>query len=573
MTEPASPRAKRLAAGALLAFFLAVGFALRWHQLLWQILSDDEWHAVRTAVRESYWQMATGLSTSAVPLFSMIYKALHDHLGASELTFRLPMLLAGLALIAVFPLVLPAGTLSRRGQAALAGLLAISPLLIYFSRYARPYALSVLLSTAALFAFYRWWRREPGRWGTLFVVCGVLSPAFHLTAVTTMAAPFAWAFYELWRGRGERTALEVWKLGLLTGGLIVLTLAPPVLLDFGAIERRAGASRVDYLTFRESLPLLAGLDGPGALLAGLAALAGFVLFLRRQPRLAAMLAFTTLVTVAGTVLSGADSVQVPIVFVRYSLWLAPYFLLLVAYTMAAALDRLPAAAAWPALGLALGLLFWAGPWPGTYGRINNWTSHAIYQYTYRDASPFSYERRPPHVPELYRQLAAEPPGSLTIAEAPFYFEWHNNPLPYYQEVHRQRVVAGMLGGACDRRAINFLPPEGVHLELRNTVDVSRRHDLEQHGVDIVIFHKNMYQEFPRIWKNLARVPPTNLPPETGLVRCLPRYRKVLGKPFYEDDTLVAFDFRKIAGQPFEEKLFFSDGFESGGLGAWSRVAQ
>lgn len=575
MSSPAGAErsSSRLAAFAGLALLVAVGVYLRWHQLIWQILSDDEWHAVRTSVRDSYWQMLTGFSTSAVPLLTILYKTIYDSLGASELTFRLPMLLAGVALIAAFPLVLPAGTLSRRGQAALAGLVAISPLLIYFSRYARPYAISVLLSTLAMFAFYRWWRREPGRWGALFAVCGVLSPAFHLTAVTTMAAPFGWAFYEIWRGRGERRAAEVWKLGLFTGGLIVLLVGPPIVLDFRAIEKRAGANQVDMLTFTESLPLLAGLAGWGAYLVGFAALAGFVLLARRLPRLAALLAFATLATVAGTALSGADSVQVPIVFVRYSLWLAPYFLLLVAFAAAAVLDRLPAAAAWTALALALLALFWAGPWRGTYGRLNNWTSHAIYQYTYSDDSPYSYERRPPHIPELYRQLAKEPPGSLTLAEAPFYTEWHNNPLPYYQEVHRQRVVSGMLGGACDRRAVNFLPEGGAHLALRNTVDVARHSDLLRHGVDIVIFHKNMYQEMPRFRKNVARVPSSNLPPESGLARCLPRYRRVLGKPFYEDDALVAFDFRRMAGRVIDEQLFFADGFESGDLSGWSRVAQ
>ena len=114
----AGPRAGYLGA---LAGILAVGFYLRWHQLLDQILADDEWHAVRTAVRETYLEMFTSFSSSAVPLFSMLYKALADNVGGSELVFRLPLLLAGLALIVVFPWVLPAGILQSRGRVALAG--------------------------------------------------------------------------------------------------------------------------------------------------------------------------------------------------------------------------------------------------------------------------------------------------------------------------------------------------------------------------------------------------------------------------------------------------------------------
>lgn len=571
MSAPEIDRRSRRVAGAAIAAIFAVGFFLRWHQLTIQILSDDEWHAVRTAVRDSYWQMVTGFSTSAVPLLSMLYKFVHDHFGASELSFRMPMLLAGLALIPLFPLVVPAELLSARGRAALAGLVAISPLLIYFSRYARPYALSVLFSTIALFAFYRWWKAEPGRWDLLFIVAGLLSPAFHLTAVSTVAAPFAWAFWQAWRGKGVRTWREIWWLGFKSGALIILVCGPPVVLDYAAIDRRAGASRVNFQTFRESLPLLAGLDGWVSWLVGAAAVAGFVLLARKAGPLASLLFFASLATVAVTAVSGADSVQVPIVFVRYSLWLAAYFLLLLAFALAALLDRLPAWAAWPALGAALGLLFVGGPWPSVYGRVNSWTSHAIYEYTYRDDSPFSYERRPPHVPELYRELAKEKPGSLVIAEAPFYIEWHNNPLAYYQEVHHQRVVAGLLGSACDRKAVNFLPEGGHFLELRNAVDVSRQRDVKEHGVDLVIFHKNTLHEMPRYWRNAARVPSSNLPAETGLARCLPKYRRVLGKPFYEDDAIVAFDFRLVRDVQLEEELFFQDGFESGDTRAWSRV--
>lgn len=572
--RPSASPVNRLHAGHLLALagIFAVGFYLRWHQLLDQILSDDEWHAVRTAVRETYLQMLTGFSSSAVPLFSMIYKALVDSVGGSELFFRLPPLLAGLTLIVVFPWALPADTLGPRGRLTFAGLLAISPLLIYFSRYARPYAISVLITTLGLFAFYRWWRREPGRWGVLVVVCGVFGPAFHLTTITTVAAPFAWAFYEIWRGRAERTAAEVWRLGLQTGILVILAVSPPILLDYRAIDSRAGASQVSWLTFRESLPLLAGLDGKVAILLAGVALAGLLLLARRQPRFAALLVFTTLITVLGTALSGADSVQVPIVFVRYSLWLAPFFLLLVAVAAEAALKRLPAPLAYTALALVLAGLFYLGPWINAYGRVNSWPHHAIFQYTYRDDSPFSYERRPPHIPDLYHQLAKEPAGSLRIAEGPFYSEWHNNPLTYYQEIHQQRVLAGMLGFSCDRAAINQLPAGTARLYLRNAVDLSRRKDLKDHGIDIVILHKNTFRELPRFLRNVTRVPTSNLPPENNLERCLSGYRRSLGKPFYEDDTLIAYDLRHLPPVDPNPRPIFEDGFESGTTDGWSRVS-
>ena len=570
---PQGRAAGPLRAGHGIAFagILAVGFYLRWHQLVDQILSDDEWHAVRTAVRETYLEMFTSFSSSAVPLFSMLYKALADNVGGSELVFRLPLLLAGVALIFVFPWVLPTGVLQQRGRVALAGLVAISPLLIYFSRYARPYAISVLFTTVGLFAFYRWWRREPGPWGTLVVVCGVFGPAFHLTTLTTAAAPFAWAFYEIWRGRAERSARELWRLGLFTGLLVILAVGPPLVFDYGAIDERAGDNRVEWLTFRESLPLLAGVDGLPSLVVLLAALFGFFLLCRRQPRLAGLLTWASLLTALGTALSDANSVQVPIVFLRYSLWLAPFFLLLVALAVEALLERLPATLGYPALALLLVGLFYFGPWMKAYGRINSWPHHAIFQYTYRDESPFSYTRRPPHIPELYHQLGKEPAGSLRLAEGPYYAEWHNNPLTYYQEIHQQRVLAGMLGHSCDRAAINQVPAGTARLRLRNVVDLSRRQDLEDHNIDIVILHKNTFRELPRFLRNVTRVPSSNLPPENNLEVCLAIYRRSLGQPFYEDDTLIAYNVRNLPPVDPNPHPIFQDGFESGTTNAWSSV--
>lgn len=573
----ASPSAGGPPAGQRAGYFcalvgiVAVGFYLRWHQLLDQILADDEWHAVRTAVRETYLEMFTSFSSSAVPLFSMIYKALADTIGGSELVFRLPPLLAGLALIVVFPWVLPAGILQSRGRVALAGLVAISPLLIYFSRYARPYAISVLFTTVGLFAFYRWWRREPGRWGTLVVVGGVLGPAFHLTTLTTAAAPFAWGFYEIWRGRAERSARELWRLGLLTGLLVILAVGPPLVFDFGAIDERAGDNRVEWLTFRESVPLLAGVDGLPSLVVLLGAVVGFGLLWRRQPRLAGLLTWASLLTALGTALSNANSVQVPIVFLRYSLWLAPFFLLLVALAIDALLERLPAPLSYPVLAFLLAGLFYLGPWIKAYGRINSWPHHAIFQYTYRDDSPFSYARRPPHIPDLYHQLGKEPAGSLRLAEGPFYAAWHNNPLTYYQEIHRQRVLAGMLGHSCDRAAINQVPAGTARLRLRNVVDLSRRKDLEAHDIDIVILHKNTFRELPRFLRNVTRVPTSDLPPENNLELCLALYRRSFGQPFYEDDTLIAYDVRNLPPVDPNPQPIFGDGFESGTTEAWSLV--
>ena len=80
---------------------------------------------------------------------NLYYKALLDTVGWSELWLRLPSLLAGVASLIVLP-VASRRWLGLRAQSTFCGLLAVSPILIYYSRYSRPYAVVVLLTFLAL---------------------------------------------------------------------------------------------------------------------------------------------------------------------------------------------------------------------------------------------------------------------------------------------------------------------------------------------------------------------------------------------------------------------------------------
>ena len=158
-------RADRQGLGVRLAIAAAVviGFGLRAWGLDEQILIDDEFHAFRAGLRAdlsaAYLFTHNTLPEDRLSDFSTVLalwvRALAGTVGISEWTLRLPMWLAGGALPAVIGVV--AARVGGLRAGVIAGwLAALSPLLILYSRFARPYApaaLCVAIALAAALAF------------------------------------------------------------------------------------------------------------------------------------------------------------------------------------------------------------------------------------------------------------------------------------------------------------------------------------------------------------------------------------------------------------------------------------
>ncbi len=80
---------------------------------------------------------------------------LYQHVGWSEMAFHLPIVIAGILSVAVLPWLLRP-ILGDRVSLTSAFLLAISPFLIFYSRFFRSYSFVVLLGFSALLLSYRW---------------------------------------------------------------------------------------------------------------------------------------------------------------------------------------------------------------------------------------------------------------------------------------------------------------------------------------------------------------------------------------------------------------------------------
>ena len=152
-----------------LALAVAAGAAVRLDQIADQIPADDEWHALHAVSTQGYGRIFThfGASDYSIPL-ALWDKLLSGTIGLSELGMRAPVLLAGIASLVALPLLLRAHV-GRKASLVFAWLFAISPLHVYYSRYARPYGVAFLLASVAAIAFERWRSGGGRRWAVAYV--------------------------------------------------------------------------------------------------------------------------------------------------------------------------------------------------------------------------------------------------------------------------------------------------------------------------------------------------------------------------------------------------------------------
>jgi hypothetical protein len=531
-----------------LALAVLAGAALRLDQIGIQIPLDDEWHALHAVERFGYGHVLThfGWTDYCIPL-TVFYKAVSDVWGLSELWLRLPVLVAGVLSLVIMPIAVRPWV-GGDAAAVFAWLLAVSPLHVYFSRYARPYSVALLLTFVAVFALLH--VRFLGRrgWAWAYVAAAALSPYFHLTTLPVVLLPLAVAL--LGRLLGDRAKgwslprRGLWIVGVGVGLGLLAFIGPPLFVDHRALFYKTGRGSVDASTLAGAAQLIAGSARPGALVfLSLAALAGLVALARRRPALAAYLAVVAGVAIAVPLLGHPVLIELPIVLTRYCLVLLPLLLVLVSCgcISAAALlgARGPAVAG--VMGPALaGLLFWLGPLAQTHRHPNAWTNHPAFQYSYATAPCDSNMKVPP----VYEWLARFPAGSQRVVEAPWLFAAPGIRFHCYQRVHRQDMLIGFVGGVFDAISASGLPRPGelpvlarpTKYRFRSFVHLAAHADLPRRGVRFVILHKAIEREMTGAQAGTG----------LGIEPWIKRYRDLYGPPVHEDAVTAAFDVAPVA---------------------------
>ncbi len=548
--DPRREKRRRGLTAALALVAVLVGAALRFLQISDQIIADDEWHSLHMLLDHGYGYIFTHFGTSdyCIPL-TLYDKLVADTIGLSEWSMRAPMLCAGVAALILIPWLLH-DHLGAKATLVFAWLLAISPLHVYFSRYARPYSLVFLLVVVGTLAFARWLSSGKQSWALVFALCAILAAWFHLAYLPFTIAPFACVFVlGFQRSRRERGARlpALWRAlprgywilaATVIGGLCAL-LVPPILNDWTAIAMRSGHRRFDLPPPLQIYDLLSGAQLPLlAFASGIAFLLGLVAMLEKARTLLVCFVIVLGVQIGALAISGPDELDTGIVLVRYALPILAVFLWILAmgFVRLDALirkqwKRAPAHSASVCMCIALPL--W-GPLRQAYRSPNNWTNHAMYQLDYAPDFGRRYASMViglQAIPPIYAQIGQLEDSDFRIVEAPWNYVWSRIPYPIYQRSHQKQTLIGFVDDPLLPPGVGELPMGDPRFHFDKFVHVSDFDSLRRKQVRFVILHRDV----------AASTLPGQAPRTAAVERWRQLYIEQVGEPVFESESLSVFE--------------------------------
>ncbi len=282
--------------GADFAFFLllvlavVVGSFLRLTGLAAQPLFGDEFHTF-SEVERSYGEILSRFgrwgSQAALPV---LQKLCLEVFGPGVVSFRLPALVPGLlTLLVTYRIARP---LVGRGAAVVATwALALGPIVVYYSRFSRSYALAVLLGLLLVHALRTAVATSGGRgkvaWGAAVLVGGLL-PWVHMSTASFVLAAFLASAAITWRRAKHARSLLAPGVSLAGAGILALLLLAPAWSEVIAFLDRVAKTTGEpgETGLLDVLTLLAG--GYGAAIASLVLLPVAMVLTWREDREAAI---------------------------------------------------------------------------------------------------------------------------------------------------------------------------------------------------------------------------------------------------------------------------------------------
>lgn len=548
-TMAAGSRGERSGSWILLALAFAAGLALRLDQFGSQVVGGDEWNSLRFAVQYDLVEIFTrfNIADNCVPL-TVYFKILLALGAVTEWTLRMPQLVAGVAALMVLPLLFRK-VLGLRGTWIFAFLLALSPFLDFYSRFARPYMIVAFLSAVALWAFHRW--QNTGRWrdALLYLACAVMAAYFNLFALFFAGAPM---LYAVAAPGNRKKALGL--AAMFTAGMALVI--GPRLGTIEAIAPKVGGGLIDHLTLKGTLHQFYGTPSLTLeICLVLASAAGIVELFRRDKGLFAVVLTALAFSISALIVVNPSAGQSPLVFARYAVSVLPFLLLalaLAADRAAGLLDRFfrQRARLFVSIAILLGLggYFLHGPLLDINRRHNNFTNHNDYQLDYglqvMTIGPEQVDR----FPAFYRRLL-DAPADTKIIECPYFAMWRLNTCHVYQRYHRKRVFVGHLSGSYLSHARPMMH-EGVN--FAGFVNLEKPITC---GAKYAVFHTDLLNEMlylragwplygsylERVRSDLKRLENTRgIPARKQAALLVETFRQRFGPPIYEDQWITVF---------------------------------
>jgi hypothetical protein len=166
-----------------------------------------------------------------------------------------------------------------------------------------------------------------------------------------------------------------------------------------------------------------------------------------------------------------------------------------------------------------------GPLPGYYYDPNQFMASVYFQFDYDPAHNLlrtEYPAAP--VTDFHRRLAAQPPRSVTLIEAPSSIFSFPNPLLFYQQQNRQMERVGLAGTLCGKKQYGeFDEHSGIHFRHFIALEALMR---GEHPGDFLVMHRKPWLTAQEDWPDIDA--------------CLPTIEAKLGAPAYDDGDIAVF---------------------------------
>jgi hypothetical protein len=555
------------------------GSFLRLYQIDKQVIGDDEWHGIFWAVKASFPYILTHFhgSDNCIPL-TAYYKLLLETIGLSEFGLHSLQILSGLLSLIIFPFIIKA-IFQKRISIIFSFLLAISPLLIYYSRYARPYIIVVFLSFVSIFSFYFWIKKNKKFYIIIYLLTATLAPYLHLFSLISVITPllFTAAFFTLEKRFFKQSdkpvypkLIDIFYVGILL--LIGLTAAfLPTIHSLGAIREKVHGyeTGINIDTIIGAVNLFSGAASYSISILFVSLFIYGVYLLYRNDKFLFGYLFSILsLQLLSLLILRPSSVQESIVFDRYSISCLPLWLLFISVGLNDASLRLGNLISKKGnefhtisniflIGCFLAI-FLKGPLLTIYKNTNNFTNHNDFQcnYMYTWTKTDLYSLKNP-IPKFYFYLKGT--KDSTIIETPFITSWIGNNYHIYQRLHAKNVIIGHTSHSYLLysylwRSVPLMHP---HIRLRNFANIEDLEEIAKSNSSYIVVHKDLLNEFFFMRKNFPdhdfkQVAETieknrevydtsyGLPAKTEAEESIKFLKQKYGNPFYEDTLIVVF---------------------------------
>jgi len=245
--------------GALgvLAGLIALGAALRFASLGVQSYHHDEVITVARVIPGSFGHMLHIVKTSESnpPLYYALAWGWAKAFGTGEVAMRSLSALFGLATVPIAYWI-GAELSNRRAGLIATGIVAVNPMLIWYSQEARSYAVLVFFAALSLLFFLRALRTRDGRDLALWTLSSALALSSHYFAVFAVAIEALWLLVAL-RDRWRALLPAIAGVGVVGLALVPLILAQANPKHIGWIEHSLLSARL----FQTGVSFLIGETG------------------------------------------------------------------------------------------------------------------------------------------------------------------------------------------------------------------------------------------------------------------------------------------------------------------------